>query len=73
MCADNQADHMLVHINFASSGASVYTIIDSNGLAFNSKTGLTISFIGLSSGQKLHCQRLAGISTVSGAQAELIP
>tara|TARA_R110001583_G_scaffold31452_4_gene107559 strand:+ start:1219 stop:2100 length:882 start_codon:yes stop_codon:yes gene_type:complete len=72
-CTADIADTLLVFIFFSSSGASVYKILGGSALTFNSKTGLTISFIGLSSGQKLHIQRIGGNSAVSAAQATLSP
>lgn len=72
-CSGDVADTLLVFVFFQDSGASTYKVLGGSAFSFNSKSGLTISFIGLSTGQKVFIQRIGGDSTVSAVQAELTP
>ena len=70
MCSDDATQAMLVHINFVD-GASTHNILTSTSMAYDSRTGVTATFSGLSSGHKIRWQRVSGDSTISIAQATI--
>ena len=72
MCTADQNHRLLVHISFASGGSN-NSIIASNGLSLNGAVGLTINYIGMSSGDKLQISKICGDSAVTFAAVTLTP
>ena len=70
MCSDDSTQAMLVHINFVS-GTSTHNILTSTSMAYDSRTGVTATFSGLTAGHKIRWERIAGDSTISIAAATI--